>query len=481
MSSSSLFKSIPETLFSPLASPSRNFYADLLVYLFKDVFSIIGDTPNKKQVIFDIRQFIERRGADQGDFIDGGEGLVVDSGGRDAQDQRSYIAYNRLVNTGWLVEHHDSYRRLVDFDPIARMVLSFLIEISEGGARSYGGAVLNVLGALETAKNKPDDRSEALHNAARYSLTFMHHLRAISATMHKVEEQVLAQETLRDMFRGFFKEFVEQHLIEDYRRLHTQNNPFRFRNHILILCQEMVFDDALISRLADGYVREGRARDASHAKQIVREEIDTVMRVFETVDEALDVIDRTTQRIERRILNTVRFMDSFQSNIVQKTTDVLELLGKIPIAAAAPVDVKPTRLPVNMPVGPMHLFQSKARRPEIGRQRHKVIKPDPVLERLEREKRAFAAIVQPNAKAIQAYIESQLGARDTMNGSEMTVETLADFVAFERLRDLPFLFTGQFSRRYGVTMLDAVIDNEWIFCRDFVVRRITPAKGNRHA
>jgi len=481
MNPSAFFKAFPEALFSPLASPGRHFYADLLIYLFKDIFSIIGDTPNKKQVVFDIRQFIERRDANLGDFVDDGEGLVMDGGARDAQDQRPYIAYNRLVSTGWLVEHRDRYRRLIDFDPVARMVLSFLIDISEGGARSYGGAVLNVLGALETAKTKPDDRSEALHNAVRFSLSFMQHLRSISATMRKIEEQVLAQETLRDVFRGFFKDFVEQHLIEDYRRLHTQNNPFRFRNQILILCQEMAYDDALIARLADGYVREGRAEEKKDGKEFVRGEIDTVMRVFETVDEALDVIDRTTQRMERRILNTVRFMDSFQSNIVQKTMDVLELLGKTPTAAKDPVNVKATRIAVNMPVGPMHLFQARARRPEIGRQRHKVARPNPILERLEREKRAFAAIVQPSAKAIEAYVERQLGTRDAILGSEMTIHTLSDFVVFERLRDLPFLFTGQFRRRYGVVMLDEMIDNAWILCRDFVVRRLTPTKENSHA
>ncbi|MFX5464554.1 Wadjet anti-phage system protein JetA family protein, partial [Acinetobacter baumannii] len=91
-----------------------------------------------------------------------------------------------------------------------------------GETRSYGGAVLEVLGGLESALSDPGSRSEALSNAARAAAAFLSHVRSLAAGMRKVEERILREPDRAKTFRLFFEDFVERHLISDYRTLHTR-------------------------------------------------------------------------------------------------------------------------------------------------------------------------------------------------------------------------------------------------------------------
>jgi len=152
------FSLVPSELFRPLASSGRRFYINLLFHLHEVEFSILGDTPSYKRIISSIAHFIDSQHDDLS-FQDEGEDLLIPKADSSSSDQRRYVAYSRLVSTGWLIEHRDRYRKIVDFDPNARLILQFLFELSRGEARSYGGAVLSVLGSLEAAWNNPEDRS----------------------------------------------------------------------------------------------------------------------------------------------------------------------------------------------------------------------------------------------------------------------------------------------------------------------------------
>lgn len=62
-------------------------------------------------------------------------------------------------------------------------------------------------------------------------------------------------------------------------------------------------------RLANAYVREGRADTVIQAEDAIRQELQDIYRVFDTIDRQLDVIGETQIRIERKIHTIVRYMD----------------------------------------------------------------------------------------------------------------------------------------------------------------------------
>lgn len=186
-----LFDKVPESIFRPLAASNRRFYAALLLHLYEHTFAAIGDTPRKTDAIAEIGDFMEQYKLTNGPLADDGFDLSpqeLRSLQREAQgqDTERYRYFRYLVDCGWLVEMRDRFRKLVDLSPEGRLLLREFQKIIVGDTRSYGGAVLNVLGQLDAAIAYPDDRSESVRNAWGFARDFSHHLRTIAAQMRRV-------------------------------------------------------------------------------------------------------------------------------------------------------------------------------------------------------------------------------------------------------------------------------------------------------
>lgn len=470
-----LFNHLPDDLFRPLASPNRAFHAALLLHLYEKTFGVLGETPRRNDVIADIGDFIESY--EQVGEIVAGDDVAADEPDGRGQDSRRHSVYRYLLQTGWLIEHKDRYVRLVDFDPDARLLLQELARIAGGDSRSYGGAVLQVLGSLESALANPRERSEAVRNAARFARDFMQHLRTVAAAMRKVEEQIVSQDSLRDLFRSFFEEFVEKHLIQDFKTLHTKNNPFRFRNQIIRQAWEILENAPAMAALADSYVREGRAATSEEAFEVVTRELDAVIKVFESVDRQLEVIEETNGRIERRIANTVRYMDRVNDNRIDRVAEALRALAATSLAPEDAVEIPPDLVVFDPPIGPGSFYAERRARTGIGRQGVRTVERDPALDAYQAAKTAFSRRVAVTPDRIEAYLERALGDADFVDAADLPLATIDDFFTFQRLRELPFLFGGRLRNRYRVEILDGRFSSDWIDCPNFRIHRIRPEQA----
>ncbi|RWL23444.1 MAG: hypothetical protein EOR63_32155, partial [Mesorhizobium sp.] len=177
-----LFDVLPSELFKPLGSPSRRFYADLLLFLHERTFSLAAEAPRRAQVLQEIADFQQRWESRNGDSL-----AESSDSPATAPEDRARAAYQRLSDTGWLIEHKDRYIRLVDLDPDASGLLHVLSEIERGETRTYGGAVIAVLSSLESAAANPAERSENVRNAVRGARDFLAHMRMVSVSLRKVE------------------------------------------------------------------------------------------------------------------------------------------------------------------------------------------------------------------------------------------------------------------------------------------------------
>ncbi len=294
-----LFAQLSDDLFRPLASPSRAFNAALLLHLHRRV---LGAEPVRKAELL----------AEIGDFTAGWSEPDVHGDEPVPPDpvERRAVPYRRLLDAGWLIERRERYVPVVEFDPEARLLLEELSRLERGETRSYGGAVLDVLGGLESALADPVNRSESLANAARAADGFLAHVRGLAAGMRKVEERILREPDRAASFRLFFEEFVERHLIRDYRTLHTRYNPFRFRASVVRLAHRALGDALGVRALAEGAVREGRAADLTAGERTVRADLAQILTVFEGVDSHLDAVDAVVVRLERRIGATLRYAEA---------------------------------------------------------------------------------------------------------------------------------------------------------------------------
>jgi hypothetical protein len=458
-----LFDVLPSDLFKPLASPSRRFYADLLLNLHEKTFSLAAEAPRRTQVIQEIGDFLTRWEFANNETVDRDEEKAT------ALEDRARTIYQRLVDTGWMIEHKDRYIRLVDLDPDASGLLHVLAGIERGDTRTYGGAVIAVLTSLESATTHPADRSENIRNALIGARDFMAHMRMVSVSLRKVEERIVRQDNLRDIFRHFFEDFVQRHLIADFKTLHTKNNPFRFRSTIIHQAQKMLNDPLLLFALGEAYWREGRAQNAHQGELAVSADLGNIIAIFESTEGHLSAIDNTAASIEKRIMTTARYMDRIGRSTEARLIEAMKALS----SASGDVDnrlVQPPFLPTFLPIGPAHIPTPRREKPPIEISGLRENKKDPGLELFIAAKADYTKRTRVAPQRLAEFIQKALGDQTSIKGSEIKIVSVDDFVCFQRLREIKSIFDGFIAKKYELEYLDTRLHNEWIECQDFVIK-----------
>ncbi len=472
-----LFDQLPDQIFRPLAAANRRFYAALLLHLYEQTFDSIGDTPKVQDLISEIGDFIDRHTTPETAFDADAEAdddevkrLVLREA--NGQDVRRYTAYRTLRDSGWLIEMRDRYRKIVDLSPEGRLLLRELQRIANGDMRSYGGVVLNVLGNLDHARNYPDERSENIRNAWKFSRDFVQHVRTLAAQMRRVEDEIIKQDSHRAFFRAFFADYVTKHLITDYKSLRTKNNPFRFRVNILDLVRKIQDDTLIMPRLAEGYVREGRAGNKERAEEIIRQELAEVHRTFDNIVHQLDIIDDTQARIERRVHTVIRYMDRDDAGLLDRATQALRALGASDLPLDGEVDTLSFIFRYERPLGEDSLYQQRAPRADIARTKLRANLPDPAVIAFEKAKEEFARRMTVTPQRVGAFLDHVLDGRDRVMASELVIDNVDDFVVFQRLRETDVMFDGVLSRRYRIERTTRMAENDWLEFTDFAICRV---------
>jgi hypothetical protein len=457
-----LFGSVPSGLFRVFSGSARHFYADLLAHLADDPFGHAGEIATRKRVFASVAEFIDRQG--RAEVVE-----ALSSEGTDSSPGQSYIAaYNRLVETGWLVEYRDRYRRVVDFDPAARLVLHTLLDIQKGRVRSYGGAVLNVLTLLQSVEADPANMALNVREAALSARGFMNHLRTVAGTMRRVEALIMAQPTAAALVRRFVTDFIEALIVQDYRNLHARESPYRFRGKILETGEKLLADDEIIAEIAQGWVSGGIATDAAAARDPIISDLREVTRVFAGIDDHVQDIETTTFRIERRMTNVVRFSDRMATVSTDRILRAMELMRATKLADVEEVDVR-TRLQLEtLPISPTQLYIPPRRRAEAPEREIELQPPDPALLAYMAALDEFEERVAVTPERLERYVEATLLDGVEALAAAFPVHDVEQFLLFERLHEVGL---GQLSERYELEQAEGVVANGWVERQAFVLRR----------
>jgi len=473
---SRIFGGLPPDVFRVFSGDARWLYADLLEYIDRSVFGDVPGIISRQEMLDAIREFLDRSE----------RGVELDDSGQEGHapvgvDARAFAAYRRLVDTGWLTEFRDRYRRVVDINANARLVLATLLEIKSGRTRSYGGEVLQVLLQLEGADKDPENRSEAIRNAARAARSFMHHLRSISSAVRQIEEELVGQTDMRTLFRKFFDDFVEQFLISDFKRLKSTTNPFRFRRKIIDTAENILGNELRMVALSDAYVREGRGEHADDAYGMIAQELRAVIAVFDGIGDYLEIIEGTNQRLERRIANTVRFMDRIAETRTERIIEAIAKIGNLPGEHAVELEIAHSLLPDDPVTGREDLYQHKRSKEAIKPQKIRRPALDPAFLAYRHALDAYRTRTTVTPAKVASYLESALGESKEACAAELPLSSLDDFFIFERLRTLQQLGDGALSGRYEIELLAGAFESEWISCPDFRIRRVRRASSHAGA
>ena len=285
--------------------------------------------------------------------------------------------------------------------------------------------------------------------------------------MRKVEDRILREPDRAKTVRLFFEDFVERHLISDYRTLHTRFNPFRFRASVVRAAGRALRDALTVRALAEGLVREGRSPDVAAAERAVRADLARILAVFEGLDDHLDAVDAVVGRLERRIGAALRYGDPPDPGGVARIAALLRAVG----AAAAAPDVPPALSLLRPPVGEAHLQTPRGRKTAVAVEALPDLAHDPAVEAFAAAKAEFRRRTTVTPETMAAFVEARLGRADAVRGSQIAIAGVDDFVVFQRLREIDVLFDARLAARYAVTAMPGRVANGWLDCPDFLLER----------
>lgn len=390
--------------------------------------------------------------------------------------------YNRLLQTGWLDEARYGLRVTVEMPAGAMRLAEFLCSLKEGIAEQLGGLVVEVRNAIGAVRERPGENALGLNKAARDAAAFGRYLRSVLSALREIDRQILSTDTLAERLRHYFEDFVERVLLRDYAAIATTAHPYRHRRAILSALEALEESEPDLAAIAEAYLEARLVSDGLAGRDLVQEDLFRIRRVFERIEEAFNAIQDHRARLETKLRNVVRYAGR-RTSFLKRSEGIiqgLDLMIEAGSGAAALANglVEP-RVPI---IAPELLARPRGSRQIVSVADLVLPPPDPLHAFRRRLEREYLDRLTVSPAQVSRFLETRVSAFGERAAASMWIDTLEDFLAFEAVRMLvagglePGYSTRLTKRLRGrfefVADSQQAVENEWVTCRGFVVRRL---------
>lgn len=297
----SLLDTVPYTLFRMLCSPARIRNVAVLEQIFAQFFDDFSAAPKKAEVIQVIREVIN----------DPAYNALADDDDSGASDTAEYLVFNKLRDDGWVMEVRN--RRVVEvhMPREAHALLSVLVGLGEELKVDISAEASLIDTGILAAYDAPADKVMNIASARRQATKLRRSIDGVLTSLFRIEEDLMQSEDLTDLLQRFMESFVDKLLLQNYRSLKASAyNPMRFQRSIIDTTERFINDEGQIARAATALADQGLAQDTPSATAQIRGDLVRVRDVFASLGDKLDLIDRFSHRLERRIATTVRYQET---------------------------------------------------------------------------------------------------------------------------------------------------------------------------
>ena len=297
----SLLDTVPYTLFRMLCSPARVRNVAVLEQIFAQFFDDFSAAPKKAEVIQVVRDVIN----------DPGYSSITDDEDNGASDTAEYLIFNKLRDDGWIMEVRN--RRVVEvhMPREAHALLSMLVGLGEELKVDISAEASLIDSGILAAYDAPADKVMNIASARRQTIQLRRSIDGVLTSLYRIEENLMQSEDLTDLLQRFMESFVDKLLLENYRTLKASSyNPMRFQRSIIDNTERFINDEGQVARAATALADQGLAQDTPSATAQIRGDLVRIRDVFANLGDKLDLIDRFSHRLERRIATTVRYQET---------------------------------------------------------------------------------------------------------------------------------------------------------------------------
>ena len=358
-----------------------------------------------------------------------------------------YQIYNILLKYNWIIEVKKGTAAHIEFSPYAKTVIDFFNNFENLNKISYGQEIIKIVSLLDYAQNNTDKFEDAIKSAFTSAKLFTTHLSRISSHIHLYEQVFEKENSVRNVIFEFFENYMEKNFIEDFKKIKTTQSPFIYRNKIESLCEELLI---------------------TTSSPEIRHILFEIQKLFSNIDYYLDILDKSSQRIEKKINNTIKFMTEINQ---VDNTNILKAIELITEETGPNSSLIFNENTMQLPQSPEFLFEE---RKYTSKKEITFVKEKAKNQEFEKRQLVINAYLQRHhitIEKISNFIEENIRKRELLQGSDYKISSLYEFFIFERIRSLSFIEHKKLSNKWQIDFLDSEIDNEWIHCKDFIIRR----------
>ncbi|MFP4409544.1 MAG: Wadjet anti-phage system protein JetA family protein [Spirochaetaceae bacterium] len=311
-----LFEQIPESFFSPLASPNRRHYAELLLRYY-ELFLEYHSSVERAVVVDAFAEYLSS--LSPAELVEEEEGTDGASPGAEARAQGSPAPeperdprgvanrfLRRLCAYGWMEEEELlDFTRVVNLRDTARPFLEALYQVSRGSAVEYESHVVAIYSSL--GSDAADESGEhAVLNAHMHTRLLLESLKLLDQNIRGHLQRIFAQDaTVPELLHAHYDVYMHEVIDRAYTRLKTSDNLSRYRPRINKRISAFLKDEEWLRRTAERLSVIKRL-SAESAREELRRMLVEVKNDLQSIDPLLERIDDRNRRYSRISTERIR-------------------------------------------------------------------------------------------------------------------------------------------------------------------------------
>jgi hypothetical protein len=284
----SLFASIPDTLFSPLASPGAPVYAAALLQIFAETRR--HQQPLSRELAVSlVREVLADAQNALATTSDAGDEVAIEEED-DPLTARAAAVLRYLARSGWLrIETQSDFSQSYTLPDYAFRLLNVFNELASDEPLPLQGLIFSIYSLLQTSVREGNAHI-SLPEAYRQTASLMSGLKELQHNIGVHIEQVLRQLQARDVLEQVFTLYRGEIVDKAYHQLRTTDHVSRFRPGVLEALTQLSSEQQVL-QVAQSLRASGLAPSVEAAASRLLGQIREIRDQFEQLDRLLQAID----------------------------------------------------------------------------------------------------------------------------------------------------------------------------------------------
>ena len=312
----SIFESIPESFFSPLASPNKRHYAELLLRYY-ELFLEYHSSVERPVVVDAFAEYLsslspteltEEEEPGSGEPSSGepssGEPETGEAGADPRAGANRFL--RRLCAYGWMEEEELlDFTRVVNLRDTARPFLEALHHVSRGTSVEYESHVVAIYSSLGSDAAE-ESGEHAVLNAHMHTRLLLESLKLLDQNIRAHLQRIFSRDaTVPELLRAHYDVYMHEVIDRAYTRLKTSDNLSRYRPRINKRIAAFLKDNEWLGRTAERLsVIKRSSREA--AGEELRQMLVEIKNDLQSIDPLLERIDDRNRRYSRISTERIR-------------------------------------------------------------------------------------------------------------------------------------------------------------------------------